>query len=192
MHDTAPAARSDRVELAGIFVGGASTRWGGMPKGLLQLASGETLVGRWRTLFDSLGIETVLVGQHPSYATLGLDCVADEPAGIGPLGGLVGLLARADGRRVVAVACDMPYVSRSRPSSGSALGCIPCRACSMRFTPNRSSSARWSSSSFVTGTAHTTCEVGLHRHIADERLLESARVGQKSETKRREKTRAIS
>jgi len=99
-----------------------------MPKGLLQLASGETLVGRWRTLFDSLGIETVLVGQHPSYATLGLDCVADEPAGIGPLGGLVGLLARADGRRVVAVACDMPYVSRSllerlltHPSDAAAL-----------------------------------------------------------------------
>jgi molybdopterin-guanine dinucleotide biosynthesis protein A len=112
MHDTAPAERSDRVALAGIFVGGASARWGGVPKGLLRLASGQTLVERWRTLFDALAIETVLVGHHPAYAGLGLDCIADEPAGIGPLGGLIALLSRADGRSVIAVACDMPHVGR--------------------------------------------------------------------------------
>jgi molybdopterin-guanine dinucleotide biosynthesis protein A len=84
---------------------------GGVAKGLLTAASGETLVARWRRLFDALGATCVLVGRHEAYADLDLESVADDPPGIGPLGGLTALLARAGQGRVIAVACDMPFVS---------------------------------------------------------------------------------
>src|SRR6266536_4790901 len=110
MHESEPAerersARASEGTLAAIFVGGMSTRWGGAPKGLLRLPSGETLVERWCILFDALEIETVLVGAHPAYAGLGIAFIPDEPAQIGPLGGLIALLTYACHRRVITVAC---------------------------------------------------------------------------------------
>jgi len=98
-------------DLGGIFVGGRARRMGGIAKGLLTVASGETLVGRWRRLFDALGATCVLVGRHDAYADLNLESIADDPPRIGPLGGLTALLARAGQGRVIAVACDMPFVS---------------------------------------------------------------------------------
>jgi molybdopterin-guanine dinucleotide biosynthesis protein A len=85
---------------------------GGVPKGLLRGPDGVTLVARWRSLLDALGVEMVLVGSAEPYASTGVPTVADEPAGIGPLGGLVGLLLRAGTRPSLALACDMPFVSR--------------------------------------------------------------------------------
>src|SRR5258706_3170867 len=117
-----PFARPS-VELAGIFVGGRSTRMDGRPKGLLVGPSGEALVQRWLTLFAALGITAVLVGRNDAYAGLAIEQLGDDPPGIGPLGGLIALLSRADSlvsgrsgsppadRDVIAVACDMPYVS---------------------------------------------------------------------------------
>jgi molybdenum cofactor guanylyltransferase len=101
--------------VAGIFVGGQSRRMGGRPKGLLLVSSAgrdpETIVARWKRLFDVPGVETVLVGARDAYASLGIDGLDDDPPGIGPLGGLIALLTRARGRTAIAVACDMPYVS---------------------------------------------------------------------------------
>lgn len=109
-----------RPVLAGIFVGGKGERLGGVPKGLLRLASGETLVDRWRAIFDELGIPHVLVGAHPAYENLGLETIADHHAEggssqLGPLGGLVALLelAKSRGSLALAVACDMPFVPAS-------------------------------------------------------------------------------
>jgi molybdopterin-guanine dinucleotide biosynthesis protein A len=98
--------------VAGIFVGGPGSRMGGVPKGLLRGPDGVTLVERWRALLDALGVEVVLVGSAGPYASTGLPALADEPAGIGPLGGLVALLRRAGPRTALALACDMPFVSR--------------------------------------------------------------------------------
>jgi molybdenum cofactor guanylyltransferase len=98
-------------DLAGIFVGGRAARMGGVAKGLLESPSGETLVARWRRLFGELGAASVLVGCHEAYADLGIECIADDPPHIGPLGGLIALLTRAGRGRVIAVACDMPFVS---------------------------------------------------------------------------------
>jgi molybdopterin-guanine dinucleotide biosynthesis protein A len=116
------------VALAGIFVGGASRRMGGRPKGLMLAPSGETIVARWRRMFDALGIPCVLVGRHEAYTTLGLEILDDDPPGAGPIGGLVALLTRAGGRRAIAVGCDMPFVSErlleklaGAPSSACAL-----------------------------------------------------------------------
>jgi molybdopterin-guanine dinucleotide biosynthesis protein A len=117
--------------VAGIFVGGQSSRMGGIPKGLLLAPSGETLVGRWSNLFGALSIPIVLVGQNPAYDALAIEQIADVAPGIGPLGGLVALLEHAGAGTAMAVACDMPFVSRAlveklvhHPSTAPALA--PC------------------------------------------------------------------
>lgn len=97
--------------LAGVFVGGSGTRMGGQPKGLLRTAGGVTLVERLHTVLVSVGAEVVLVGASDAYGALGLESVADEPRGVGPVGGLAGLLRRAAGAPTLALACDLPYVS---------------------------------------------------------------------------------
>jgi molybdopterin-guanine dinucleotide biosynthesis protein A len=97
--------------VAGIFVGGAGARMGGIAKGLMRTESGATIIARWVAVLAPLGLEVVLVGAHPDYADLGMEVVPDEPRGIGPLGGLLALLRRAYGTRALALACDMPFVS---------------------------------------------------------------------------------
>jgi molybdopterin-guanine dinucleotide biosynthesis protein A len=96
--------------LAGVFVGGSGTRMGGRPKGLLRTADGVTLVERLRRVLEGVGAEVVLVGASDEYAAMGLASVADDPPGVGPLGGLAGLLRAAGDRPTLAVACDLPYV----------------------------------------------------------------------------------
>lgn len=86
---------------------------GGAAKGLLPAPdSGEPLVVRLRRLAESLDLRCILVGAAPAYAGLGLPLIADEPPGIGPLGGLRALLLAAESAPVIALACDLPFVSR--------------------------------------------------------------------------------
>ena len=100
----------------GIFVGGAGKRMGGVAKGLLNApASSETLLARLlRICAESVPEASLyLVGQSPLYASFGLRQLADDPRGVGPIGGLRGLLlqARADGaERALALACDLPFI----------------------------------------------------------------------------------
>jgi molybdopterin-guanine dinucleotide biosynthesis protein A len=103
--------------VVGIFVGGRGSRMGGVAKGLLKAPSSEaTLVERLRAeLAHALpDAELVLVGAAEPYAGLGLSAISDEPAGVGPIGGLIGLLAHAEERgatHVLALACDLPRVA---------------------------------------------------------------------------------
>jgi molybdenum cofactor guanylyltransferase len=102
------------IVLAGILVGGAGTRMGGQSKGLLSGPGGEVIAARLARLARDAGAEPLLVGDARAYAALGLEAIADEPSGIGPLGGLTALLteaARLDARAAVALACDLPYLS---------------------------------------------------------------------------------
>lgn len=97
--------------LVGIFVGGASARMGGAPKGLLPAPDGEgSLVTRLAGIARSCGLDVVLVGAHPAYAALGLETIPDAAPDVGPLGGLVALLAHAGARPGIALACDLPFV----------------------------------------------------------------------------------
>jgi molybdopterin-guanine dinucleotide biosynthesis protein A len=79
---------------------------------LLKDHSGETLVDRWIGLFRALALEPILVGAHEAYrsAAVTVPQIHDAIAGIGPLGGLIALLERGSS---IAVACDMPFVSRA-------------------------------------------------------------------------------
>jgi molybdopterin-guanine dinucleotide biosynthesis protein A len=104
------------VALAGVFVGGRARRMGGKPKGLLRGPEGRTLVDRWSALLADLGVPLVLVGEARAYAAMDIPALADDPPGIGPLGGLVALLRHAEhagARSALALACDMPFVSRA-------------------------------------------------------------------------------
>jgi len=91
----------------------------GTPKGLLAY-EGETLLERTSSLVRALQLPAVLVGANAAYAALsarlGLESVADQPPGIGPLGGLAALLERAHERgvsEIVMLACDMPFLALS-------------------------------------------------------------------------------
>lgn len=100
--------------LFGVMVGGRSSRMGS-PKGLLRHPTEAiTLVERAVQLARTLDLDVVLVGDATPYRALMPDVAAldDAPAGVGPLGGLRALMLRAGPRPVVALACDMPFVTR--------------------------------------------------------------------------------
>lgn len=99
----------------GIFVGGESRRMGGFPKGLLKAPDGRPLVERLIAEAQlALPAAVIrLVGTHPAYRALGVPEVPDDPPGIGPLGGMLGLLRAASAERVeslVMLSCDLPFV----------------------------------------------------------------------------------
>jgi molybdopterin-guanine dinucleotide biosynthesis protein A len=63
-------------------------------------------------LVQEVGATPVLVGAHPAYRHLGLEVVEDAVPGIGPVGGLLGLLRFAPRGVVLAIANDLPFVTR--------------------------------------------------------------------------------
>ncbi len=101
--------------LVGIFVGGKGSRLGGLAKGSLRAPGGvETLLERsvrlCREYFSASSV--TLVGDGSAYTTVNLPALADDPPGIGPLGGLHALLCEAERRgqpQVIALSCDLPY-----------------------------------------------------------------------------------
>ncbi|HWA71364.1 MAG TPA: NTP transferase domain-containing protein [Polyangiaceae bacterium] len=100
----------------GIFVGGRGARMGYVPKGLLRGPHGTPLIERLLKECELAlpGAARVLVGDSAAYAALALPTLPDAPPGIGPLGGLRALLqqaALAGEQAVIALACDMPFVS---------------------------------------------------------------------------------
>jgi molybdopterin synthase catalytic subunit/molybdopterin-guanine dinucleotide biosynthesis protein A len=105
--------REPSATVVGIFVGGESSRYHGVPKGLLTVpGSTASIVARLASIARGLDLEVVLVGQHPAYANVGIPMLEDAPEARGPLAGLAALLHFAGERSAIAVACDMPHVSR--------------------------------------------------------------------------------
>ncbi len=106
-------AHAQDAPLLGIFVGGASRRMGGRPKGRLRAPNGGLpIVVELVAAGRAAGLAPVLVGDARPYEDLVPDVrrIADDPVGVGPLGGLSALFALAGERQVVVVACDMPHV----------------------------------------------------------------------------------
>lgn len=103
--------------LVGVLVGGASSRMGGQPKGLLLAPGGrERIVPRLLRLSQEAlpGAERVLLGHHAAYLDLGVPVLDDATSGAGPLAGLVSLLRRAREQRkerVLLLAGDLPRLS---------------------------------------------------------------------------------
>ena len=108
--------------VAGIFVGGASRRMGGRPKGWLPAPEPDgggghvSVLERTVSLARSCCAEVVLVGRAEAYAKLQLPVVADATTadgGVaeGPLAGLVALLEHVGSGGAIVLACDMPYLT---------------------------------------------------------------------------------
>lgn len=130
----------------GVFVGGGSTRMGGHPKGLLPAPdTGEPLVARLLRVGREAGLAPVLVGDASAYLDVcgGVESLADQPAGVGPMGGLGALLQHARTQAAphcLAVACDMPFVtvellSLLRDTAPEAAALAPRDAQSGRWQP---------------------------------------------------------
>ena len=93
----------------GVLAGGRGLRMGNVDKARLRAPdSGEPLLERLLRLGRDTGCECLVVGGD---APRGVVRLADEPSGIGPIGGLQALLTHAGERPALALACDMPYVS---------------------------------------------------------------------------------
>jgi molybdopterin-guanine dinucleotide biosynthesis protein A len=109
-----------RAPAIGIFVGGRGLRMGGVAKANL-LVQGRTILERTleachaalrAELVDSALPQIYLVGESSAYSVPGVQRVADDPAGVGPMGGLrafLRLLPRETPGLVLAG--DLPFVT---------------------------------------------------------------------------------
>jgi molybdopterin-guanine dinucleotide biosynthesis protein A len=93
--------------LVGVLAGGRSSRMGRDKAWLPAPAGGEALIERLLRIAGELALPVVVIGGN---APPGIECLRDEPAGIGPIGGLCALLAHAGTRPAIALACDLPYL----------------------------------------------------------------------------------
>jgi molybdopterin-guanine dinucleotide biosynthesis protein A len=95
--------------LGAVLAGGRSRRMGS-PKALVELA-GRPLIAHVLTAVEAASLEPVVVAKPDSLLPLVSCRVLREPAEpIHPLYGLLTALASSEGRPVVALACDMPFV----------------------------------------------------------------------------------
>ncbi len=97
-----------------ILAGGQGSRMGGADKALLTLG-GETLLARAERRLGAQRVAEVVVSANGDPARLGTACaVLADPVGgfVGPLGGVLAGLARAQARGaagIVTVAVDTPF-----------------------------------------------------------------------------------
>lgn len=92
-----------------VLAGGRGRRLGGVPKGLIRLGNGETVVERLLRLAPG---PAFVSANHPEwYERLDVPLVADVVPDKGAPGGLVTGLAVAATEWVFVVACDMPFVT---------------------------------------------------------------------------------
>ena len=92
---------------------------GGVEKGLLAApASSQSLLARLLGVCGGAlpGVVPVLVGRKAAYSDFGLTELDDDPAGIGPIGGFRALVkhaVNARAERVLALACDLPFLDEA-------------------------------------------------------------------------------
>ena len=108
----ARSARDVRMSVVAIFVGGRSKRMG-QPKGRLIVPGAEqTIIEHLVEQTRAAKMTPLFVGDDTEYRDLVSDVprVSDVPQGVGPIGGLHAALRFASSRKMITVACDMPYV----------------------------------------------------------------------------------
>jgi molybdopterin-guanine dinucleotide biosynthesis protein A len=104
-----PSAGGERRPLAVILAGGRSRRMG-RPKAVVPLA-GRPLIAWPLAAAQAAGLETVVVAKPGSQLPPLDAAVWDEPElPVHPLTGVLAALERA-ARPIVALACDMPFVT---------------------------------------------------------------------------------
>ncbi|MCA1646331.1 MAG: molybdenum cofactor guanylyltransferase [Chloroflexi bacterium] len=110
MRDSAHPHRLSRSAL--IFTGGRATRLGGVNKGLLEVG-GTAIIGRILAALGPLVDERVLLTNDAALAEQpDVRLIFDPSPHAGVLPALAAGLQAAEGDLCLAVACDMPFVSR--------------------------------------------------------------------------------
>jgi molybdopterin-guanine dinucleotide biosynthesis protein A len=100
-------------EVTGLVLCGGASRRMGSDKALLELDS-VALLDRATKLLASRCVEVRLApGAQERYADRGLPMALDRGPDLGPLGGLEAGLLAARTRWVLAVACDLPWLSEA-------------------------------------------------------------------------------
>ncbi len=98
-----------------VLAGGGAARYGGVPKGLLPLRSGTTIIAREIAELRAGGIDdVVIVANDPQpYASAGLRVIPDLRPGKGPLAGIEAALADRARRSeaVLFLPCDLPGIT---------------------------------------------------------------------------------
>jgi molybdopterin-guanine dinucleotide biosynthesis protein A len=106
------AERPGQRRTALIFAGGRATRLGGVNKALLEVG-GTSIVDRILRALSPLVDECVLLANDSALQSLsGVRLVFDPQPHAGVLPALAAGLSAAGGEVCLAVACDMPFVSR--------------------------------------------------------------------------------
>jgi molybdopterin-guanine dinucleotide biosynthesis protein A len=95
-----------------IIAGGKGERLGGVAKGLLEV-EGRTVLERVLGLSRLFGEVLLVANDAAPYARFGVRTVADVVRGRGAPGGVHAALVGARTEWVLAVACDMPFVSEA-------------------------------------------------------------------------------
>jgi molybdopterin-guanine dinucleotide biosynthesis protein A len=103
----------------GIFVGGRGLRMGGVAKANLKVQDGRTILERTleccaEASRSAFGVPATiwLVGESSAYPAHQIDRIADDPAGVGPIGGLRAFLRALPPQACgVALAGDMPALT---------------------------------------------------------------------------------
>lgn len=98
-----------------VLAGGAASRYGGRPKGLLPVGGRPILDRVVDVLSDALGALPILVANAPEAATWRpeLPCLPDRRPGAGSLGGIYTAVMAAGPEPVLCVAWDMPFITAS-------------------------------------------------------------------------------
>lgn len=92
-----------------ILAGGASSRMG-RDKALLEIG-GVPLLVRTARLIEPLVAAVTVIGSPERYASLGLQVIPDDAAGVGPLGGIATALHHSASEWNLILGCDLPYLT---------------------------------------------------------------------------------
>lgn len=101
----------EKPEPLGVVLAGGASRRMGTAKALLDF-EGRPLIERPLAALADAGLEAVVVAKPDSHLpSLEVEIWHEAPEPRHPLCGIVTALARARGRPVVVLACDLPFVS---------------------------------------------------------------------------------
>jgi molybdopterin-guanine dinucleotide biosynthesis protein A len=110
------AASPSSLRIAGaVLAGGAASRMGGRPKGLLERAPGQPIILHLLRVLRQAQVQraVVVTNDFAAYQPLGCETIADLRPGLGPLAGIETALAHfADQAEAVAfLPCDLPAIT---------------------------------------------------------------------------------
>jgi molybdopterin-guanine dinucleotide biosynthesis protein A len=95
---------------AAIIAGGRARRFGGRDKSRL-VVQGRPIINRQLEILQQLAATVFIVSSDAErFAGLGIPVHSDLIPGAGAMGGIYTALARSAADRVIAVACDLPFL----------------------------------------------------------------------------------